>query len=516
MYAPATIDPRWRLKRQKSQAYNIPAPTGGLNVRDSYTDMKPDDAVKLVNVFPEANYCRVRGGYTSWATGMTNPVRSLMTWNGLTGSDELFAGAGTTIYDVTASGAASSSVTGLTNVDFQWTNIKTPGGIYLIIVNGADSMRAYDGTVWTTPAITVATSSTFINVCQFKERLWFAQKDTLDLWYLPVQSIAGAATLYPMGAVFRRGGYIIGLGTFSNDAGEGPDDYFAIVTNNGEVAVYQGTDPSSSTTWALVGRFDVGMPIGRRCTVRLNGDMGIITQDGMVSMQAALQFDRASIQKATITGKIQTLFSQLSQSYKANFGWSPCVFPKARYMIVNVPQITSTTQIQLVMNTITGSWCQFTGMNAGVWGVANDALFFGGNAGVVYAAESGHQDNGANIDWALVTSWQQPGGPTNKQFKLVRPTLQVGSGVQYGIAINVDFIESAPSGAPPAVMSAASGSVWPWTWPGTWGGQSILDSRWQSTGVIGNWAAISMAGVVRDGPCTINSFDVVAEKGGPL
>jgi len=502
--------------RQFSKPFSIPAPTGGLNVRDSYTDMKPDDAVILTNVFPEANYCRVRGGYASHATGMTNPVRSLLTWNGLTGVDKLFAGAGTVIYDVTAAGAGTSAVTGLTNVDFQWTNIKTSGGMYLIACNGADSMRSYDGSSWATPVITVGTSSTFINVCQFKERLWFAQKDTLDLWYLGLQSIAGAATLYPLGSVFRRGGYIIGLGSFSNDAGEGPDDYLAIVTNNGEVAVYQGTDPSSANTWTLAGRFDVGMPIGRRCTVRLNGDLGILTQDGMVSMQAALQFDRSSIQRATITGKIQTLFSQYAESYKTNFGWSPCVFPKARMLIVNIPAVTNSSQSQIVMNTITGAWCQFQNMNAGCWGVANDKLYFGGNTGVVYQAENGRQDAGGNINWEMATSWQQVGGPTNKFFKMVRPTLQVGAGVAYGININVDFVSSVPAPGVPPLAAATVGMVWPWAWPGTWGGQSLLDSRWQSTGAIGNWASVHMAGIVRDGGCIINSFDAIAESGGPL
>ncbi len=108
--------------------------------------------------------------------------------------------------------------------------------------------------------------------------------------------------MFPLGAIFHRGGYVIGIGSFSNDAGEGPDDYLCFITNNGEVAVYQGTDPDSASTFALVGRFSVGMPIGRRCTVRVNGDLGIITQDGIVSMQAALRFSRESIQKAiTIT-----------------------------------------------------------------------------------------------------------------------------------------------------------------------------------------------------------------------
>lgn len=515
MFAAAVADPRYRGRRKVSGTYNLPAPTGGLNVRDSFTDMEEKDAVEMTNVFPEANYVAVRKGYASWTTGLTDPVHSLMTWNGLNGVDKLFAGAGTSIWTGDG-GTASASVTGLTNVDFQWTCLKNSGGMYLLVVNGADSMRAYNGSVWSTPVITVATSSTFVNVCQFKERLWFATKDSLDLYYLPAQAIAGAAVLFPMGSVFRRGGYVIGLGSFSNDAGEGPDDYFTIVTNNGEVAVYQGTDPDSANTWSLVGRFDVGMPIGRRCTVRLNGDLGVITQDGVVSMQAALRFDRASIQRATITGKIQTLFSQLATDYKSNFGWSPCVYPRARYMIVNVPEIEDMTQTQLVMNTITGSWCKFTGMDAGCWGVANDLLYFGGNDGVIYQADIGYLDNLTdNIPWAIQTAWQMPAGATNKIFTAVRPVLLVGTGVEFAITVNVDFQSVAPTGTLAALAPDNSTMVWPWVWPGVWGGQTILDQRWQSAGAIGTWASVNITGTVRDGPMQANSFDLIAQKGGP-
>lgn len=521
LFVPASVDPRLRGKQQRSTMYNVPSPTGGLNARDSFTNMKPQDAVSLINVFPEANNCVVRGGYASWSTGMTNPVRSLLTWNGLTGVDKLFSASGTSIFNSTASGAVGAAdVTGLANVDFQWTNMETAGGMFLIAVNAADGVRSYNGTVWADQTASITGTggkvNTFANVWQFKERLWFSVKDSLDLYYLGLQSIAGAATVFPLGSVVHRGGYVIGGGSFSNDAGEGPDDFMAVITNNGEVVVYQGTDPNSSSTWALVGRFDVGMPIGRRCMIRLNGDLGIITQDGVISMQAALRFDRASIQKAAITGKIQTLFSQYSQSYKSNFGWSPCIYPRTRYMIVNVPQITNQTQVQLVMNTLTGQWCQFQNMNAGCWGVANDLLYFGGNNGVTYQADDGHRDDGSNINWEIVTSWQQYGGPAQKSFTMCRPTLQVGSGVSYELIVNTDFIFTEPTGGLPPLAAASVGMTWPWTWPGTWGGAQLLDSRWQSCGAVGTWAAIHMNGIVSDGACSINSFDLIAEPGGPL
>lgn len=514
MLYPAVVTRKGRAQRQISSAFTVPAPTGGINASDAYTNMKPTDAINLVNVFPEANYVDVRRGYAVQATGLISAVQTLLVWNGSTGADKLFGAAGSVIYDATTTGPATSAVTGLTNAKWQWTNIKTAGGQYLVCCNGADSVRNYDGTTWTTPAITVATSSTLVNVCQFKERLWFAQINSLDLWYLPTQAIAGAAVSYPMGSVFRRGGYVVGLGSFSRDAGLGPDDFFAIATSNGEVAVYQGTDPSSATTWALVGMFDIGKPIGRRSMARLNGDLAIITQDGIISMQAALQFDRSAGQRAAITAKIQTLFGQFSRNYYTNFGWQPCVFPKARYLIVNVPAVADSSQTQLVMNTVTGAWCQFNNMNAGCWATANDLLYFGGNSGIVYQADSGYLDDASNITWEIQTAWQLHGGDANKRFTMVQPIMLTGGGVEFAMGVDVDFYTETPVGV--LTTPTLTGAVWPFTWPFTWGGDNALDARWRSVGSIGIWSSIHQTGVIKGGSCQINSYNLVAQRGGIL
>ncbi len=58
MFLPAVQDRRFASKRQVAVPYNVPAPTGGINARDSLTDMKPDDAVTLTNVFPESRSAR--------------------------------------------------------------------------------------------------------------------------------------------------------------------------------------------------------------------------------------------------------------------------------------------------------------------------------------------------------------------------------------------------------------------------------------------------------------------------
>jgi hypothetical protein len=54
------------------------------------------------------------------------------------------------------------------------------------------------------------------------------------------------------------------------------------------------------------------------------------------------------------------------------------MYPKAGWLLINVPVANNTTYHQYVVNTITGAACKFTGMNASTWGMYNNNLYFGG------------------------------------------------------------------------------------------------------------------------------------------
>ena len=91
-----------------------------------------------------------------------------------------------------------------------------------------------------------------------------------------------------LGSVFRRGGRIEACYTWTIDAGAGADDHFAIITSNGEVAVYRGTDPSSASDWSLIGVFMLGHPLGRRCGTKMGGDLVINSTEGLLPLSKAL------------------------------------------------------------------------------------------------------------------------------------------------------------------------------------------------------------------------------------
>ena len=289
-------------KGQRARPASVPAPVGGWNARDPIAGMPPADAVILDNFFCTPYDVMVRYGYSNFVTGFTGTVNTLCSYSPPSGSIKLFAAVGANIYDASISGAVGAAVaTGATSDKWQYCNFGTAGGNFLLLVNGADKLKGYSGSAWWadgdgTHDITGVNTALINNISAFKMRVWMVERNSLRVWYLPTLSIAGAATSIDFSGLFSRGGYLVAMGDWSLDAGYGVDDYAVFVTSEGQVAVYKGTDPSSVATWALVGIFDIGSPIGKRCMTKYAGDMTIICQDGLAPLSKAIMSSRVNSQ----------------------------------------------------------------------------------------------------------------------------------------------------------------------------------------------------------------------------
>jgi len=125
------------------------APTKGWYVGENITNSPAGTAYILDNCFPQYDYIRVRRGSLAWATGMgsSTTVNTLMPYRSGV-SNKLFAAAGTSIYDVTGTGAVGAAVvTGLASTTMQYIQFTTTGGTFLLWCNGSDPMQIYDGRV---------------------------------------------------------------------------------------------------------------------------------------------------------------------------------------------------------------------------------------------------------------------------------------------------------------------------------------------------------------------------------
>lgn len=503
----------------------VPAPIGGWNARDPLAAMAPTDAVYLDNWWPTPTDVRVRFGADNWVTGITGAVESLMSYSTPSGTEKLFAAANNAIYDVSAAGAVGSAeATGgtITNNRWQHINITTSGGSYLYAVNGVDKPILYDGTNWvrvdgaSTPAITGVTTADLVHITIFKNRVWFVQKNTLTAWYLPTQAVGGAAQAFDISSQCRRGGYLVAIGTWTLDAGDGVDDYLVFVTSEGEVLVYQGTDPASVATFAIRGRWEVGNPIGRRCLQRYAGDLLVICQDGVLPLSKALISSRVN-PRVALTDRIQFAMSEAATNYGANFGWQLMLYPSPNMLILNVPTTTTVggAAAQYVMNTITGAWARFTGWDAACWEYHNGAVYFGTSTKVCLAW-SGLDDMGVNIVADAKSAFNYFGSRVQKRFTLARPIISSSAVAPLAIGINTDFSDSLPAGT--VSGSASSLSLWgTGTWDSAlWGGGSYIFKRWQGLAGIGFCAATRVRYEGMGYEVSWISTDYVFETGGIL
>lgn len=434
-----------------SDGSTMPASTGGLDKMNALADMKPDRAIVLDNWIPRTGFLEVRRGFRFYAhTGGTDEVESLMVYGGLTtATNKLFAASGTAIYDASPGGLVSAAVTGLSNARWQWVNHRTSGGQFLFIVNGADDPRHYNGTVWATPSITGITATSIINVASHKKRLWFVLKDSLNAAYLGTDAVAGAATVFALGAVFKKGGHLVAITSWTKDGGEGSDDFFVAITSKGQVAVYAGTDPASDTTWALVGVYDLGAPLGYRCFYRVAGDVALLNIDGVLPLSQALQTDRAAAPLIAITADINDDMNVAARSYSGNFGWEMIGYPRGTLAILNVPIQEGIAQMQFVMNTLNGAWCTFSGWNANCFAIYNEALYFGGNSGSINLADTGSLDGAESVDAIGQTAYSYFGSKGRiKHFKMIRPLITTDSAVQPSIGLSTDFKDNATVSTP--------------------------------------------------------------------
>jgi hypothetical protein len=395
-------------RQQVAQSTSLPAPIAGLNARDSLALMRETDAIVLDNWFCTTTSVDLRKGYTSHAT-FTGNCETVISYNA--GSTETFVAVDTTdnaIIDATSGGAISTPVVGgsgptiqsLTNVRFDYINHSVAGTQYIVLVNGADTILQYNGTTWAQNALTGPTHSDIFTIASYAERIWLAESD-FTVWYGGVNAIAGAFTSLDLGALFKEGGSLSNMITYSADTGSLLADFIAFVSTEGEIVVFSGTDPSSASTWSRVAHFRVGRPVttGNRAWTKFANDAVLLTSDGLMPIATAVMKDRADSSLA-VTDRIRKDFNSDVSMFGANFGWSVVLHPEGQKLLINVPAVANDSSYQYVMNTQTKAWSTF-GKFASSWDAfcfetTKDTLWWGGN-GVLAQADSGLDDDGSAI-----------------------------------------------------------------------------------------------------------------------
>ena len=469
-------------------------------------------------------------GGTGSITGYANPTTYLISVTNGSTTFTLTTLAGVAI--VTTAGTptgltyTTTNIEALTSTRMDWVQFGTGSAEVLYAVNGVDSPLIYDGTLWyaitgtSSPyAITGVTPTTLSAVASYKQRVWFLAANTMNVYYLGINQIAGAATALNLAPNFALGGYLVSIITVSIDNAAGTQDYIAFVTNQGEVAVFQGYDPSQIATWQLAAKFRIGRPIGtgRRCWQKMGSDALMIGADGFILMSEALMTDRSQTKNA-VSSKIRKSVTDDVQAYASNFGWQVILYPIGNKVLINVPSTTNSTSYQYVMNTLNSAWATWNkvnnGYNAFCWEVMGDGLYFGSN-GFVAQGDSGYYDGAAGITCVIQQAFNYFGDPgTLKRFTQAKPIFVANGTMGAALTMAIDFGPSPQAVSIP--LTSATGSLWGSAWGSPWGDATIVSKAWIGLTGIGIAGSLSVSTQVLGVKAQWQGTTVMYEPGGPF
>ncbi|MBY3382203.1 hypothetical protein [Rhizobium laguerreae] len=429
---------------------------------------------------------------------------------------------------VTLSGAFAGVLNG-TGVGNRVTLTFTPAaGTLTLTVAGSVTNAQLETGATATPYVSstiitgISDPSLLIAVTAYRSRLWFIEKNSTNVWYLATDAVSGAATVLPVGGNMKYGGTLIAIGVWTIPVSTGLQQCLVLMSSEGEVIVYQGSDPSSVSNWGLIGTFKLGRPLGtERCFLSVGADLAIMTTDGIVPITKAVQLDRGATSLGAITAKIGPTWREtVATAGTTSDEWQLASFPARQMAIVNLP--SSLGPYQYVMNTETGAWCRFVGLAASCWGNWQDRLFFGSADGTVYEAEVGANDNGAAIDAIMVGAWNRYGEDMASKFsKLIGVTAQIGVSTLMYAGMSFDYQTKIPTALLSTVENNAAA-----TWGSAiWGvskfpGLSIV-RKFASAGGSGSALAPTIRALISGASGSVSEAAVIGgsvlyEKGSPI
>lgn len=461
-------------------------------------------AAVLTNWFPTATGVVLRRGSKSYAElgDGTKPVVTMFKY--VVGNNrKLFASTEDTVYDIsTVTQAYNYSIgledewtmaleadpssdtigvdstyglevlTGQTSGNWSTVQFSTTGGTFLVGVNGSDTGFYYDGTDFklaegdpdplypgiTFPAGTGLTTADLDYVWAYKNRLWFLQKNSMVAWYLPVDSIGGALAPFDLGSELPRGGSLfIGQNWSLQSGGSGGlSDQCVFLSTEGEVVVYQGSNPADANDWSKVGLYRIGEPLGRKGLIRAGGDLVIATNIGFVPLSQAINLDFAALSPGSVSYPIETSWNEALEK-RGQENWSAVLWPEQQMVVVAPP--TETTRSIFVANARTGAWAEFTNWDITCMETFNGRLLFGTNEGRIKDAMVGGSDDGVLYTGSCIPLFTDDGTPTRlKAARMVRAETRSRVRIKEKVSCVFDFNRSLPS--PPDVSPVPIGNEW--------------------------------------------------------
>ncbi len=416
----------------------VPAPVGGLNTRDSLTLMPPTDAVRLDNWNPGITALSVREGFQPLVSGFAaGPVETLAGFHAGT-TRKLIAAADGGLHDV--SGAPARLASGFAGNRWQSVNF----GGRMGLVNGTDAPQIFDGSAVEAMPLSGEglSAERLVGIMTHRSRSYFFERDSQDFWYSETDALGGRLARFPLSRVGQFGGNLVCMGSWNVEGGSDAwggggigEDLAVFCMSSGDIAVYRGDDPGSD--WSLVGVFRAGAAVDVRGAARRGSDLLVLTSEGLISI-ARLVSEGSLTPNGVVSDKIRPTLVEAVARHGADTGWQVTVHSRAGRTIVNAPLGGGRFE-QYAMDTQTGAWTRWTGIDSHVWAVFGETAHFGAAPGTVNRM-TGTTDAGAAIAGDVQTAFNGFGRrDLLKRCICLRPVLRGKAEALIGLGALADF-----------------------------------------------------------------------------
>lgn len=527
--------------KQRSTAISIPAPIGGIDALKSLAQMKPDTCIYTYNILAEDFGMKVRDGYVEWANGWTGgAARTVMPFEGnVDADDRLFVANNEGIWDVTVKGTTTPA-----NV-LTWPDQTLNAGIcsfinytndsgtdrFLLVCDEQNGYYIYTQTTnsWAQGTITggVPDAEDLVYLTIWKQRVWFAERDSPRAWYLPPGDLIGNPVEFNFGSQFRFGGQLRSIHNWTLDGGNGMDDYLVALSSSGDVIVYQGTDPADASSFGLVGSWYIGqLPAGRRIATEFSGELYILSVYGLVGMSQILNGQNVNDPMTYLTKQVSPYIRRVLDTTLNDFGWHIHIHPKQSLLFVNSPPRVGFEQLAFTAYFGNLSWSMVRGLNKAhtynwrgevYWtDIKENRLYIqqGAVDNVLLDPDTDGQPKA--IEWDLLTAYLAFDSPVlYKRVQYIRPMFVANGVPGFTVQARYDYDLAENTGSP--LLTDESAALWDsGLWDiAKWGGGLQASDNPRGARGLGRHVAISIRGKSSENT-TLVSFDITYDSGGMM
>ena len=404
---------------------------GGLVLDKPLDSMDSNTCIVMDNLIPEVDGDRLRPGFKKlnvpiipdiapdWGAGfISGNKKHLIAHNANNG----------TLYALTEDGEYINSAPMLSNdiTTAQFTD--GGGGQLMFICDGSTPIpMTYNGISFANAGFNNPNGYILVNPLAYKNRMYFVRKNSTQILYGGLQAMMGGLDVFDVSSFMQRGGNIVGLANWRQNSSVGIQNTLAIITSEGEVLVYSGTDPTQQD-WQLNGVYSIPRPIGNRFYENFAGDVVIATENGVFMLSQILPQDGQNISR--ISDVINPIFFK-----NPNILGIPTWLRTLGLLIVNYDK-----QTQYALCVRTGGWCRLVGYKTSVKFIElGQNMYFMSPNGIMKITPDSFTDNGADINWYKQGAYLKANDGTVAQILRVMPWVDAETNIQIYRRILTDF-----------------------------------------------------------------------------